>query len=403
MHYLGPDRPLTSLSTWDELVAAAEGGLLGENQWCELKAALPPSDKRSNIELARDLASLSVYGGVFIVGITDDERVVGSDIGGMVTRLSQVSAAGIDPPLSPHIHDPIEGPDGKSVVIVSVPPSPLAPHMVDGHYWGRSSEGKRTLVDAEVRSLMALRDRGEDAFRSRLLGMVDRDPLVDFVEGHPTGQGHVYLLAEPCAPVPAHTSEGLLDLRYGLPYSDGRWDLSACGSQAFDPDGLALMTGREVFGARYERGLCYLSLKDKDTSVEVVSGGATFIWESQGGNQIHGVFASLIARLTVQHIALVQRLGGKVGYQGQWRLGVHVTNLRGKSLSSSQRLGHWPPFSSDSYTRTSVLSAAELGDETESFKVASGQTDRAAGVLLGGLFRGLGIGDWTLEAVIQGA
>lgn len=104
VHYLGPGRPLTSLSTWDEVVDAANGGLLEENQWCELKAMLPPSSKGTNLELARDLASLSVFGGALIIGVADktlDVVGVDDDVEGLKSRISQVAGMTITPPLSP--------------------------------------------------------------------------------------------------------------------------------------------------------------------------------------------------------------------------------------------------------------------------------------------------------------
>lgn len=74
--------------------------------------------------------------GVLIIGVNNDEEVVGTDVSGMLDRISQVAATKMHPPLTPLVHDPIEGPDGKSVLLVSVAPSPVRPHMVDGAYWG---------------------------------------------------------------------------------------------------------------------------------------------------------------------------------------------------------------------------------------------------------------------------
>ncbi|GEM_PF-2927431 len=97
---------------------------------------------------------------------------------------------------------PRRHPDGDTshgVLVVEVPPSPLAPHMVDDSYWGRSSNGKRKLADPEVRRLMESRTGSYAAFRQRLVAIVDDDPVGQRVEGHPTGNGHIFLLAEPCA------------------------------------------------------------------------------------------------------------------------------------------------------------------------------------------------------------
>ena len=65
--YLGPTLGVVTFSTWSQLVEAAEGGLLEESGWCELKemATRPGSNKKdANLEMARDLASLSADGRV---------------------------------------------------------------------------------------------------------------------------------------------------------------------------------------------------------------------------------------------------------------------------------------------------------------------------------------------------
>lgn len=400
MHYLGPNRPLTSLSTWGEVVRAAEGGLLEENQWCELKAMLPPSSKATNLELARDLASLSVFGGVLIIGVADKTLdVVGvsiEDIERVKSRISQVASMTITPPLAPVIHDPIAGPESKVAVVVSVPPSPVAPHMADGFYWGRSSDGKRKLSDPEVRALMMARASNETDFLARLTGMVDRDPLADFTEEYPTGQGHMYFLAEPCAPMPPRPPE--LDvgkLRYAGSQWGGDWSgtLTDCTFQAFDPEGQAFMSGRSVLPAKYERNLCHFSVKDKDGSIEVVQGGATFIHESPRRETSHAILDRLVVIMTRQTLALVKEFSTEVGYMGQWRVGINLTNLRGKRRSTAQALANFPPFAADTYTQTTLTGAHELQDEVEA------ATDR----LLRGFKRGLGIEQWSLDDITSRA
>src|SRR5699024_364462 len=112
-----------------------------------------------NMELARDLASLSVHGGVIIFGVRDKTlEVVGFDTTGLRDRISQVAATKISPPLVPLIADDIEGPEGRKLLVVSVPPSLLAPHMVDERYYGRSADGKRDHPDPEAATLTVSRD-----------------------------------------------------------------------------------------------------------------------------------------------------------------------------------------------------------------------------------------------------
>lgn len=394
MIYLGPSRPMTSLSTWEELVNAAEGHLLAENAWCELKETIGPPNKATNTELARDLAALAAYGGVLIVGVNNSEEVVGTDISGMRERISQVAATKVQPPLTPHIHGPIEGPDGKSVLLVSVAPSPVRPHMVDGAYWGRSSHGKRQLGDEEVRTLMMESDRGEEAFRDRLLGMVVTDPLIDLVGGHPTGQGYIYLLAQPCSPVPKMGDDvDVQSLARGLPHSNSNWDghVGTCDQRGYDPEGRAFMSRRTEVQPDYERYLCFISVKDRDSSVEIVSGGGTARWEHRDGTVEDFVLAGLTATLTIQMLEFVQSLSLATGYFGLWRFGVHITNLRGKNLNTTQFSPYLPGFGADAYTQTTVTSVSGL-DDTEAVLLD----------LLRGFLRGLGVETWSLQNVMAG-
>jgi hypothetical protein len=56
----------------------------------------------------------------------------------------------------------------RHVLLVRVPPSHEAPHMVDQRYWGRSAVGKRALTDAEASRLWSVRRAANDTFE-RLL------------------------------------------------------------------------------------------------------------------------------------------------------------------------------------------------------------------------------------------
>lgn len=394
--YLGPAMGVVSFSTWSELVEAAAGGLLEESVWCELKEMATPTGtakKDANLEMARDLASLSVDGGLLIYGVRDkDLEVVGCDISGLADRISQVSATRVHPPLSPTIQPVLAHPgdDTLAVLVVQVPPSPLAPHMVDGSYWGRSSNGKRKLDDAEVRRLLLQRDRGEDAFLSRLTGLEARDPLVDYIEGHPTGNGHIYLVAEPCAPV-VRNDEPLdpAALRQGIRSSGWHGTVSDCTYRAFDPTGEAyasVPTHGNTVASRYERHLCHVLLKD-DSSIEVVSGGGTAECETQPGRPAKFLFAGLASALAVQTLQLIESRSLAWGYTGPWRVGLRVTKTRGTIYNTNDVFTHMPTFTADEYIKATVVQG-----------VNARPLEQAQG-LLKGLYRGLGIESQTVDQV----
>lgn len=392
--YLGPGRPLTSLSTWDEVQLAGSGGLLGENQWVELKKDLGPANAGVNTELARDLASLSVDGGLLVFGVTDDGTPVGCNTASIGTRVSQVAAMGITPALSPVLHAPIPHPEDppKAILVVAVPPSPVGPHMVDGRYWGRSSDGKRTLSDPEIRRIMDQRAEQVGAFEQRLRELPDRDPLIPLIAGQQSN-GHVYLLAEPVAAMPVTNlagTEGLRSALHGVSRSGWATGLDSCTSNAHDPEGAALAWSSQPVESRDEHWLTYVSVKD-DGRVLVVGGGATAEWTGPRPADHEVVLHGLIATLTVQWIEVLRELAlNRWGYQGEWRMGIHCTNLMGKPAQTNGLRASEVRFKEPDYTRAMVSS------------LMAKEATLLADNLLAGLYRGLGYEGWTTTQVLRG-
>jgi hypothetical protein len=163
--YLGPEKGRWTPASWAAVVEAAGGGLLDETHWVELKADLPPGNRGSNLELAKDLASLAVDGGLFVVGVKDDDgragKVCGAALAGLDDRVDQVARDGIHPSLEVRCHR-VPDPDrpGVGCLLVHVPSSAGAPHMVDNVYYGRGDKSKFPLGDERVREILASRARG---------------------------------------------------------------------------------------------------------------------------------------------------------------------------------------------------------------------------------------------------
>ena len=400
MHYLGPTAGKIPLSTWDEVVSAAEGGLLEETQRVELKKQLRPSGKEGNLELARDLASLAFEGGVLIIGVEDKTyEVVGCPIDGYHDRISQVASMGVHPSLSPIIYPALPHPEDptKSVLVVEVPPSEHAPHMVDDSYWGRSSNGKRKLGDTEVRRRMEAQTGSDAAFKARLLSMVDSDPLHSMVQDHPTGNGHVYLLAEPCAPVPGRPRD--VDLRESLSplfRHDHYGTLERLRYNAADTRGTAVASrpsDNDLVERKYEDDLCHLLCRDDDSSLEFVSGGGT-IFRRQGrpDGETSGevVGTNTIVHSTWQFFRLVEDLStNRWGYTGQWRIGIRVTNLSGAHMSFNDLFSSERVFQSREFTSQAVITPAAWTDGAEP----------EARKLLHGFLRAIGRTDMPLDQV----
>jgi hypothetical protein len=194
-----------------DLAEAVSQGLLEETHYLELKREIP-AGKSANRELARDLASLAVDGGTLIVGVAEDETGARSlapqPLDGLPERIEAVARSATDPPLAV-LCTPLRSSEDQSLgyVVIRVPPSAGAPHMVDNKYLGRGDKAKIYLSDSEVRRLHEQRRATEQHGLALLRGQFARDP----VSGADRRQAHLFLLAQPAVPRP----QMLLDLVYG--------------------------------------------------------------------------------------------------------------------------------------------------------------------------------------------
>jgi hypothetical protein len=374
--------------TWGDVVTAAAAGVLDETHWVELKEAVPPSSKPANLELARDLASLSADGGVLIVGIADAKRaagdVVGTELAGLETRIAQVASGRISPPL-PVTIDVIAKPDepGVGVVLVTAPASEGAPHMVDGNYWGRDAHGKRVLSDDEVRRLLTDRQTRAAGFAERLRAAPARLDPPDLGE-----RGRLYLQLEPAAAAPEPVSQ-LLDGRSVLEVVTPALRFRTTWHPSFDstgfgvphPDGLA---GASTVTDSEDEGEDYFFVLLADDGAVHVSAPAVrrygrtpdapdVVSTGQLLETMHGAVA-VAGHLATEH----------TGYQGGWRVGVLVTKLRGLLPSQSlNQLGfqRFLPYRSEEYVTTVQTTTREMTEATPAV------VERLAK----GLLRGLGV------------
>jgi len=150
------------------IVSAATAGDLEETHTFDAKAALPPEgDKRKSHDLAVDVAAMTVDGGTLLYGVGEDEHgrpTVPSPIpcAGQRERIDQIVQTRIsEPPYIevdevPSAEDPARG-----YPLVVVPPSPRAPHQVDGRYRGRGATSNRVLGEVEVAQLYRRREEWE--------------------------------------------------------------------------------------------------------------------------------------------------------------------------------------------------------------------------------------------------
>ncbi|GIG29266.1 AlbA family DNA-binding domain-containing protein [Cellulomonas marina] len=391
--YLGPTRRPVPLTSWDEVVSAAQAGVLDETQWVELKQDVPASSKSANLELAKDLASLSVDGGLLVIGVADADRkagdVVGARLQGLETRIDQVAGGQITPPLSVTIVR-VDHPDDdeRGVLLVGVPASPDAPHMVDGAYWARGATGKRRLSDPEVRRLMTARQAQTAGFETRLRAMAE-----DFeIPALTRRKGHVYLLAEPLAPVHAQPAAGHHETLLQMVTSAVRFrpqfipTIESLTYQRADPDGLAATSFPPT--EQLKQDLYALrGLVADDGQIAMTSSGGTTDPSDFNGERPSQQFvdAGHILELTHCLAEITGHLSSeRFSYGGPWRLGVRVDRLYGVPATAAMddRMGRrFAGYPRAEFVRVVTATTGELVS----------QTPDVVGRLLEPLLRGLGV------------
>ena len=110
-------------------------------------------------DTANDIASMTLSGGEIVYGIDEQkthtaQAVTPVTLANARERLQQIANTSVFPPaaISVTLIELSKGaPDG--VVVLEIPPSPLAPHMANDRYPARSGTTTRYLSDAEVERL----------------------------------------------------------------------------------------------------------------------------------------------------------------------------------------------------------------------------------------------------------
>ena len=191
----------------EEIEKAVFSDALEETAIFDAKVALPSK----NIEIAKDIAAMSNDGGVIIYGIGEDEngrlkKLSPFVLVGQPERISSIAQTSIAEPPRFHIQIiPTKEDVSKGYILVIVPPSERAPHMVivsgDHRYYGRNAKGNVLLSEAEVSRLYQRRNRLEVDLRDLLEREIEIAP---FSPSSKFGYLHMFIR-------PAFEQIGILD------------------------------------------------------------------------------------------------------------------------------------------------------------------------------------------------
>jgi hypothetical protein len=324
--------PLWQPSTEDDLRSAAENGVLEETHYLDLKRELGKG-KSANADIAKDIAAFSIDGGSIVIGVDEDSdppSLHPVELGGLAERIEQVAWTKIEGGVwvsSTPIRSAAD--PAKGYLIVHVPVSPRAPHMVDGRYYARGDKTNRVMSDQDVRRYLERQREGE------------RDVLAEAAALVPTAtlRGRMGLLAVPIgAP-----EDMLVPLSASSTYDATLAELiqraRVADRQAF-PDTLTerVKVGRSAAGVVISKSVT--GPRDAVARMEFRESGelaltAEGLWESApipyGNTTVVERF--IHEEVVLGHLDFVMRAAAEVsrrwGFLGVWRFGVVIYDLAG--------------------------------------------------------------------------
>lgn len=349
----GSGMPRWSPRNEGELRDALAAGLVVENHYLEFKALLETGSS-ANRELARDVAQFATDGGILIIGVSEvDGRLQATPVqlAGLPERIEQIALTAIDPPLylRTEVIPSVEA--GRGYVIVHVPVSPRAPHMVQNVYFGRGDKTKIRLSDAEVTRLHAQLQLREEAGAQLLDELIARDPIPQ--EGRE--QAHFFAVASPVRP----TLEMALPLVHGPDWMSRFRELVNAGLTVETNSGVRISSELQLADqpARRPDGAAFASLNletdrtlrsgmryghpEDIVEVELSEDGQLRLFTGRfsdaGSDGRQQILDSLAVEYTRQLLAMTLHVGLETGYRGLWILGVAATGIEGLAVHDPRR------------------------------------------------------------------
>jgi hypothetical protein len=407
-------------TSWNDPVTDVASGELRESHTLEFKRDDYPRTEGGRREMAKDLAALAVDGGTMIIGVEEDKpsgratALAPVAIQGLAERIDQIAAYRIEPPLPVEIRDDLRDPDDptRGLVIVDVPASPLAPHMVDGRYYIRDNRTVRVMSDAEVVRHHQLRARDDDQVDDDLTDAVDA-----FGAAISSDQGRLVITAVPIPLRRPHALRAELSDEGATRWLE-TWQRAATERVRSQHDDLDSALRHHIYrdwewhvvgtrhGIRVTNGIRfeYVIGQTCTLAVEVVESGAVRVaagplvetdlrHTSQDSRLVLGYLRCLT--VAVHTIALAAEIVDHVGSRGTIGIGVLLDGVEGAwpELAPSRDLTNhmeWivardrlAQFRDPSYRQTTAATTVELADNLT----------RVMDRLFGSLLRSLGLGD----------
>jgi hypothetical protein len=362
--------------TEEQLAQAAQNGVLIESGRLDLKRELPPPSASVNRNFAKDVAAFSLEGGIIIIGVDEDTTPPSLhpvDLSGLAERVEQIAATAVDEGVVvTTIQINAAARPGHGYLIVQVPQSPQAPHMVDGKYYARGDKTNRVLSHAEV---FRIHERNVAVQRSILSEA--REALENARTQYPDASSAlVFVLAKPLGAredllsrlTTAHgwQSDVLSLIRAAAQGHQNQFAPNLLNPGSFGPrlDGVAAATGM--------RDGRLFSGTDRSAEVVFCENGAVALTSERALIPDRSDNLCVFEQLILCQTDLVVRLATLVsqyGFAGTWRFALIVTGI--KDAASYALNDPWPDdrthiFPRETYERSTTASLEQLGNSPQS-------------------------------------
>lgn len=395
--------------TESDIQRVIDAGDLGENHALEFKRQTGNSDA-SRKETAADMASFALHGGQLVIGIAEDKETRNFSLSpqpleGAVEKLESIAQHRIDPPLFIRVREvPSDADSLLGYLFVEVPPSPTAPHMVEGRYFARVDRTKQRMSDAAVVQAHASRRHVADQVQDELDAWVSRDVVGNVLRL----SGHLHVVAEPLS---QFTPSVLMKVtRAKEPNDAQRLAMAARRDVPQTLSRFSPMPGRGQWVRRAQGG-ALTSLRSGVPRLE--EGGEEDLvdleFRDNGGFRILMGRLTDIKRLHIQTVSLVFDIGlvayaayavalarhitDETGYRGAWGFGVngdllagHVSFVRANDMRNATR--YVDEYSANDYSAIVVAQLAEIEDAPHTV------VER----LVGGLLHALGSHEYFFDS-----
>lgn len=357
-----------------DIAAAVASRSLEETVTFDGKREIPAK----SIETAKDVSALAnTSGGVLIYGLGEDSdhklTVLNPiPLSGERERIDQIVRTCVDE--VPYFK--ISGIEKKAdpslgYLVVLVPPSERAPHMVivggERRFYGRGETGNYVLSQAEVARLYERRRLTETSILPFLEEAIRLAPVKDNERF-----SHLHIVARP-----VHADDTLLNdaLSDGQSHKELLTNvLDKVASSGIYKNGYVPDIGHPGGGwiRRPEgyMGNCHHG-PEEDLTVQFQFNidGSAYLFngraaEARKENQAKSFFSSIVAGSTTKFLAVLGELYDRASYYGMVDVGLAVTGLQGCVLHTARdRFHSLPSFSGSDYRKTARSTALILKED----------------------------------------